>query len=35
MQVKIHEAYRTIVAIADTSLIDKIFTEGNKQINVR
>jgi len=35
MQIKIHEAYRTIVALCDTNLIGKIFEEGIKQIKVR
>ena len=32
MQIKIHEAYRKIVALADTDLIGKTFTEDIKQI---
>jgi len=32
MQLKIHESYRNIVALADTNLIGKTFTEGIKQI---
>ena len=34
MQIKIHDAYRKIVALADTSLIGKTFTEEIKQIKV-
>ncbi len=35
MFIKIHEAYRTIVAVADGDLIGKTFEEGIKQIEVR
>ena len=35
MQIKIHKAYRTIVALADTNLIGKTFTQGIKQIEIR
>jgi hypothetical protein len=35
MQVKIHEAYRIIVAVADTSLIGKTFEEDIRQIEVK
>ncbi|MDD5192975.1 MAG: DUF424 family protein [Candidatus Nanoarchaeia archaeon] len=35
MQLKIHEAYRKIVALADTSLIGKTFSEGIKQIEIK
>ena len=35
MQIKIHEAYRRIVALADTGLIGKTFEEGIMQIGVR
>lgn len=35
MQLKIHQAYRNIVALSDTELIGKTFTEGIKQIEVR
>lgn len=35
MQIKIHEAYRTIVALADSNLIGKTFEEGIKQIEVK
>lgn len=35
MQIKIHEAYRTIVALCDTELIGKYFSEGIRQIEVR
>ena len=35
MNLKIHNAYRVIVAISDTNLIGKTFEEGIKQIIVR
>ena len=35
MQIKIHEAYRTIVALADTDLIGKTFSEGLRQIEIK
>jgi len=35
MQIKIHEAYRIIVALCDTDLIGKTFSQGIKQIHVR
>jgi len=35
MNIKIHEAYRNIVAVADSNLIGKIFEEGIKQIDIR
>jgi len=35
MQIKIHQAYRSIVALADTDIIGKTFTEGMKQIEVK
>tara|TARA_Y100000310_G_scaffold201547_1_gene201647 strand:+ start:2604 stop:2900 length:297 start_codon:yes stop_codon:yes gene_type:complete len=35
MHIKIHEAYRTIVALADSDIIGKTFEEGIKQIEVR
>lgn len=35
MQLKIHQAYRTIIALADTNLIGKTFTQGIKQIEVK
>ncbi len=35
MQIKIHEAYRTIVALADTNLIRKKFTDDIRQIEIR
>ena len=35
MQIKIHEAYRTIVALADTDLIGKTFAEGIREIQVK
>ena len=34
MHIKIHESYRTIVALADTDIIGKTFEEGIKQIEV-
>jgi hypothetical protein len=35
MQIKIHESYRKIVAVADSDLIGKTFFEGMRQIEVR
>lgn len=35
MQIKIHQAYRTIIALADSDLIEKTFTQGIKQIEVK
>lgn len=35
MQIKIHEAYRTIVALCDSDLIGKTFSEGIKQIQIK
>lgn len=35
MQIKIHDAYRKIVALADSDLIGKTFTEDNRQIEIR
>jgi hypothetical protein len=35
MQVKIHEAYRTIVVLCDTELIGKYFSEGIMQIDIK
>lgn len=35
MQIKIHESYRVLVALADTDLIGKKFEEGIKQIEVK
>jgi len=35
MQIKIHESYRKIVAVSDTELIGKTFTEGIKQIEIK
>jgi hypothetical protein len=35
MQVKIHESYRNVVAICDTSLIGKKFEEGKFQLHVK
>lgn len=34
MQIKIHEAYRKIVALCDTNLIGKSFSERKKQIEI-
>lgn len=34
MQLKIHEAYRKVVALCDTGLIGKTFSEGKKQIEI-
>ena len=35
MQIKIHEAYRKIVALCDSDLIGKTFSEGKKQIEIK
>lgn len=35
MQIKIHEAYRKVVAVCDTDLIGKTFSEGKKQIEIK
>jgi uncharacterized protein len=35
MYLKIHEAYRTIIAVADENLIGKTFEEGIKQIEIK
>ncbi|MEK6872005.1 MAG: DUF424 family protein [Nanoarchaeota archaeon] len=35
MFVKIHQAYRVIIAVADSDLIGKRFEESNRQIDVR
>ena len=35
MQIKIHEAYRKVVALTDTMLIGKTFSEDIKQIEVK
>ena len=35
MQIKIHEAYRTLVALCDSDLIGKTFSEGIKQIEIK
>ena len=35
MHIKIHEAYRKVVALADSEIIGKTFEEGIKQIEVR
>ncbi len=34
MQIKIHEAYRKVVALCDTGLIGKTFSEEKKQIEI-
>lgn len=34
MQIKIHEAYRKAIALCDSDLIGKYFSEGIKQIEV-
>jgi len=34
MHIKIHESYRTIVALADSSIIGETFEEGIRQIEV-
>ena len=35
MYIKIHKAYRSVIALADSDLIGKNFEEGNKQIEVK
>ena len=35
MQIKIHESYRTMIALADTNLIGKTIEEGIRQIEVK
>lgn len=35
MYIKIHNSYRTVVAICDSELIGKIFEEGKKQLDIR
>lgn len=35
MNIKIHESYRNIVALADSELIGKTFEEGIKRIEIR
>lgn len=35
MYIKIHESYRSIVALADAEIIGKIFEEGIRRIEVR
>ena len=35
MHIKIHESYRVIVALADSSIIGETFEEGIRQIEVR
>lgn len=35
MQIKIHEAYRKVVALCDTDLIGKTFSERKKQIEIK
>lgn len=34
MQIKIHESYRKVVALADSELIGKTFEEGKKQLSI-
>ena len=34
MLIKVHEAYRKVVAICDAELLGKKFTEGNMQLDV-
>ena len=35
MYIKIHNSYRTVVAVCDSDLIGKIFEEGNIELNVK
>ncbi|MEK6888889.1 MAG: DUF424 family protein [Nanoarchaeota archaeon] len=35
MYVKIHKSYRNVVAICDEELLNKIFEEGERQLDVR
>lgn len=35
MQLKVHQAYRIIVALCDTELLGKMFEEGIRQIEVK
>jgi len=35
MQIKIHEAYRKVVALSDTDLIGKVFEEDIRQIEIK
>ena len=35
MQIKIHESYRKIVALADSEIIGMKFEEGNRQIEIK
>jgi hypothetical protein len=35
MKIKIHQAYRTIVAVVDSDLVGKVFEEGIMRIDVR
>ncbi|MAG02287.1 hypothetical protein CMI42_03025 [Candidatus Pacearchaeota archaeon] len=35
MRIKIHEAYRGVVALSDSDLIGKTFVEGKRQIEVK
>ena len=35
MNIKIHQSYRTVVAICDSELIGKTFVEGKKQLDLR
>ena len=34
MQIKIHEGYRKTVALSDSDLLNKTFTEDNKEITI-
>jgi hypothetical protein len=35
MKIKIHQAYRTIVAVCDSDLVGKTFEEGIRRIEIR
>jgi uncharacterized protein len=35
MKIKIHEAYRNIVALSDSDLIGRTFIEGKRQVEVK
>ena len=35
MLIKIHKAYREIVAVCDNDLLGKVFEEGNKVLDIR
>jgi len=35
MQIKIHKSYRTIVAVCDSELIGKTFSQGIRQIEIK